>query len=76
MPRPKKKGGAGDPIRQAKAKLKALAAWRLIQRYAGNWQKAFIHPAAEKYLGEQFGMAGAWSEARATVQKVLKEFRF
>jgi len=78
-PRPKKKGGAGDPIRQAKVKLKALGAWRLIQHYNGDNFVAFDHPGAAKYLGRQFDMPGAWSEARATVRKALKElkeFRF
>lgn len=75
-PKAKKKGGAGDPIRQAKVRLKALAAWRLIQHYKGDNFEAFQHPDAAEYLGKQFDKPGAWSEARATVQKTLKEFRF
>jgi hypothetical protein len=71
--KPKKKGGAGDPIRQARAKLKALAAWRLIQHYKGDNFDAFDHPGAAVYLGRQFDMPGAWSEAKAVVLRTLKE---
>jgi hypothetical protein len=71
--KPKDKGGQGSPIRQAKSKLKALAAWRLIQHYGGNRVRAYGHPGADKYLGEQFETAGAWSEARATVLSAADE---
>ena len=72
-PKEKKKGGAGDPIRQAKARLKALAAWRLIQHYGGNNWDAYRHPGAMTYLGKQFDKPGAWSEARAVVRKASKK---
>jgi hypothetical protein len=72
-PEPKDRGGAGSPIRQMKAKLKALAAWRLIQHYNGNHVAAYERAGAKAYLGKQFGMPGAWSEARATVRNLLEE---
>ena len=80
--KPKAKGGAGDPIRQVKKNLKALAAWRLIQHYRGNRIRACAHPGADKYLGKQFHKptATAWSEAKTKIQKILKtdsnDFRF
>ncbi|HWD90841.1 MAG TPA: hypothetical protein VG938_00700 [Verrucomicrobiae bacterium] len=70
----KKKGGAGDPIRQAKTKLKALAAWRLLQHYRGNRVKAYAHIGAEKFLGRQFQNASAWSEARSRLVGWSSEF--
>jgi len=69
--KPESKGGAGVPIRQAKANLKALAAWRLIQHYQGNYVRVLAHSGAHKYLGRQFERAGAWSEARSKVQAML-----
>ena len=74
IPRPKDKGGAGSHIRQVKAKLKALAAWRLIQHHRGDNWEAYLHPGAASYLGKQFDRPGAWSEARAAVEKALKDF--
>lgn len=68
---PKSKGGAGVPVRQAKANLKALAAWRLIQHYHGNYLRAYAHSSAQTYLGRQFEHAGAWSEARLKVQTMV-----
>jgi len=52
--------------------LKALAAWRLIQRYNGDNSKAFAHPNAEKYLGKTFAHPSEWTTARQTVQAALK----
>jgi len=68
---PKSKGGAGVPVRQAKANLKALASWRLIQHYNGNYVRAYAHPSAHRYLGHQFERAGAWSEARSKVERLI-----
>jgi hypothetical protein len=70
-PRPKDKGGAGSAVRQVMAKLKALAAWRLIQHYEGNNWAAYEHPGASAYLGRQFHQPSAWSEARATVRRAM-----
>lgn len=74
-PKPKNKGGAGVPIRQAKANLKALAAWRLIQHYQGSRIRAYAHPKAQTYLGRQFERASAWSEARARVCGLILSLR-
>jgi len=72
-PMPRDKGGAGSPIRQVKRKLKALAAWRLIQHYNGHNFAAFGHCGAEKYLGRQFANPAAWSKARALVLKLMEQ---
>ncbi|HWQ92528.1 MAG TPA: hypothetical protein VN673_12720 [Clostridia bacterium] len=73
-PEPKKKGGAGDPIRQAKVSLKALAAWRLIQHYSGSDSMALSHPGAEKYLGKAFNHPSEWTSARKRVCAALQEW--
>ena len=64
--------GAGSRIRQVKKILKALAAWRLIQRHNGDNSKAFAHPGADKYLGKTFEYPSEWTTARQTVQAALK----
>jgi uncharacterized protein HemY len=58
-----------------KTLLKQLAAWRLIQHYAGNNFDAFEHPGAKKYLGKAYEHPGEWTDARKAVQAALKRLK-
>jgi hypothetical protein len=72
---PKRLTGAGSYLRQVKKYLKALAAWRLIQHYKGNRIKAYAHPGADKYLGKTYAHASEWTDAKKTVNALLKQIR-
>jgi hypothetical protein len=72
-PPPAKATGAKSTLRQAHKNLKALAAWRLIQHYKGDHEKAYGHPGASEYLGKAYGHASEWSGARKIVKTLLAE---
>jgi len=81
-PLPTNKGGRGASLPQAKAKLKALAAWRLLQHYDGKWVRAHAHPGASYFLSvagkleSQFSRKDAWDKAGDTVLKAMKRLVF
>jgi hypothetical protein len=69
--------GAGAPVRQARANLKALAAYRLCEHYHGSTTRAYLHKehsaSAETTLGPAFNHRGAWSKACGRVKLLLSE---
>src|SRR5690242_14068684 len=69
------KAGRGSKIGQAKAKLKALAAWRLLQHHKGHTGLAFSHTGAEAYLGTTFEHDSEWTSARKAVEAALNNYR-
>ncbi len=85
LPTTHKPTGRGSEPTQLRSKLKALSAWRLLQRYDGNAWKAIAHDGVDRVLGKQYQPKRrndprpptAWSEAKTTAAKILqREFRF
>jgi hypothetical protein len=73
-PRPPAKAtGAKSALRQARKNLKALAAWRLIQHYMGDHEKAYTHSGAIDYLGRTYRNASEWSDAKKIIRALLEE---
>jgi hypothetical protein len=72
------KKGAGSDIRQVKADLKALAAYRVLVHKMGVATSAMEHETrdgipAVKILGADFENRAAWSKAKARVGRQLQE---
>ena len=63
--------GSGSPIKQRKADLKALGAFRLIQKY-GKWFKASVVISNETEGNFISHQESAWTRATTRAAKIIK----